>query len=351
VNGQVIVDKSKSGMVAGGIVLALAAPAAAQTPPSQQALATMQRAITEQRYQIGVMERVLEGAVEHGITLTRDRLQAVAQMPTDTFVSDNAHARGFRLEGYGVFFDVIVPTFDTMLWSFRTLDQNDLGLNSALKALESYVNEKGDTNVQQALKRVELQVNPGVLTRPNAPANAGARNAAGSTASAPDSNAVSAVNTATATASMRAGQDPQTPASPVAIQGPTGSPGQADPNGQAPSSIPDLKAGPGSNPGAADQGQPVEPDLVLSDPSAAFRLETIQALKDAMLAHSSALGLNPGEWLTIAAKGNYDRPRLAPADSDARTVIIRLKGSDLSDFLAGRIPREEALSRIEVRVF
>jgi len=89
----------------------------------------------------------------------------------------------------------------------------------------------------------------------------------------------------------------------------------------------------------------------LSDPSAAFRLETIQALKDAMLAHSSALGLNPGEWLTIAAKGNYDRPRLAPADSDARTVIIRLKGSDLSDFLAGRIPREEALSRIEVRVF
>ena len=29
------------------------------------------------RYQVGVMERVLEGAVEHGATVTRDRLQAV----------------------------------------------------------------------------------------------------------------------------------------------------------------------------------------------------------------------------------------------------------------------------------
>ena len=31
----------------------------------------------QSRYQIGVMERVLEGAVEHGVSVTRDRLQAV----------------------------------------------------------------------------------------------------------------------------------------------------------------------------------------------------------------------------------------------------------------------------------
>ena len=58
------------------------------------------------------MERVLEGAVEHGVTVTRDRVQELAQVPADLLVSDNAHARGFRLEGYGVFFDVIVPSFD-----------------------------------------------------------------------------------------------------------------------------------------------------------------------------------------------------------------------------------------------
>ena len=34
-----------------------------------------------QRYQIGQMERVLEGAVEHGVTIMRDRLQALAQVP------------------------------------------------------------------------------------------------------------------------------------------------------------------------------------------------------------------------------------------------------------------------------
>jgi hypothetical protein len=31
--------------------------------------------------------------------------------------------------------------------------------------------------------------------------------------------------------------------------------------------------------------------------------------------------------------------------------MIRLRGSDLIEFLAGRINREEALKRIEVRVF
>ena len=54
-----------------------------------------------------------------------------------------------------------------------------------------------------------------------------------------------------------------------------------------------------------------------------------------MLAHSSSLGIGPAEWLTIAAKGNDDRPRLAPADSDARTRIIRLRGSDLADISPG----------------
>lgn len=78
----------------------------------------------------------------------------------------------------------------------------------------------------------------------------------------------------------------------------------------------------------------------------------LQALKDAMLAHSSSLGIGPNEWLTIAAKGNTDRPRLAPADTGSGTRMIRLRGLDLNEFLAGRITREEALKRIvEVQVF
>ena len=129
-----------------GIVAAAGvAPAAAQT-------AVPARAVAEQRYQIGQMERVLEGAVEHGLANTRDRLQALAQMPADMLVSDNAHARGFRLEGYGVFFDVVVPSFEsTLSWSLRTLDQNDLGLDSALRTLQTFIKTSGDPNVEQAL--------------------------------------------------------------------------------------------------------------------------------------------------------------------------------------------------------
>ena len=266
-----------------------AAPAAAQSVTQAERVrqeAATARHAAEQRYQIGQMERVLEGAVEHGVTVTRDRLQAIAQVPAETLVSDNAHARGFRLEGYGVFFDVEVPSFfSTLTWSLRTLDQNDLGLDSALRALQSHVKNSGDPNLEQALKRVELQVNPAVLTRTTVPDVPDARTLTGSVAT-----------------------------------------------------IASARPAPSDDP-------------ILSDPNEAYRAEVMQALKDAMLAHSSSLGIAPTEWLTIAAKGNNDRPRLAPADSDARTGIIRLLGSDLADFLAGRITRDEAMKRIEVRVF
>jgi len=266
-----------------------AAPASAQTTVAQQPAQQAARLAAQQRYEIGQMERVLEGAIEHGVTVTRDRVQALAQVPADLLVSDNAHARGFRLEGYGVFFDVIVPSFlTTLTWSLRTLDQNDLGLDSALRTLQTHVKTSGDPDLEQAMKRIELQVNPsslGLPTQASLAGVAGARTVTGSAASTNDTASATTI------------------------------------------------------------------DPVLADPNEAYRTEVIQALKDAMLSHSSALGIGPAEWLTIAAKGNDDRPRLAPADSDARTRIIRLKGSDLADFLAGKLSRDEALSRIEVRVF
>ena len=270
-------------VIAGTVVASGATPAVAQT-------AATSRAAAEQRYQVGQMERLLEGAVEHGVAIIRDHLQALAQMPPDMLLSDNAHARGFRLEGYGVFFDVVVPSFETS-WTvaLRTLDQNDLGLDSAMKTLQALVRQSGDANVQQALKRVELQVNPGVVTRASAADVDGPRNVRGTAAS---------VN--------------------------------ADP---------------------PQAGAAAAADPILADPNEAYRTEVTQALKDAMLTHSGSLGIGANEWLTIAAKGNDDRPRLAPADSDARTRMFRLRGSDLTAFLAGQISREEALQRIEVRVF
>ena len=155
-----------SWMVVGvGIV---AGTATAQTPERRaataQQAAAMEQAmrLKESRYQIGQIERLLEGAVEHGATVIRDRLQAI--MPADMLLTENARARGFRLDGYGVFFDVEVPSLEgTLPWSFRTLDQNDLGLDNA--AADASCVHSGHavattSTVQQALERIELQVTP-----------------------------------------------------------------------------------------------------------------------------------------------------------------------------------------------
>jgi hypothetical protein len=137
------------------VVIASAPPVAAQS-----AVSAADRVYREHRYQIDTMERVLENAVEHGAAVMRDRLQAL--LPADMLLSENARARGFRLDGYGVFFDVVVPNLEgTMPWVFRTLDQTDLGLESALGTLRAMVDAQGgDPKLQQALKRIELQVAP-----------------------------------------------------------------------------------------------------------------------------------------------------------------------------------------------
>jgi hypothetical protein len=269
------------------LVLA-AAPLAAQ--PGQARPTPQQR---DQRYQITTMERVLEGAVEHGAKVTRDRLQA-SSWP-EMLLSDNARVRGYRLEGYGLFFDVAVPMLEgSMMWSLSTLDQNNLGLESALSALRSLVEKSGDTNFEQALKRVELQVAPVSLTGPASALMPGARTLTGSAAIAPD------------------------PA-----------PGAPAPAPAAPAVV----------------------DPILDDPVDAFHTEIRDALMNAMLDHGAALRLAPADLFTIAARGSDDRTVLGPLNDDAQTIMISVKGADLMAYLSGQIGRDEARQRMSVRVF
>jgi hypothetical protein len=100
---------------------------------------------------------------------------------------------------------------------------------------------------------------------------------------------------------------------------------------------------------AAAAPQPADP--ILENPNEAYRGEVIQALIDAMLDHSSPLGIGAEEWLTVAARRGEDRPRLAPADSGAQSVVIRARGADLAAFRAGQISRDEAVKRVDRRVF
>src|SRR5258707_7779856 len=100
----------------------IGASAMAQTNTAASRASVEQK---QSRYQIGVMERVLEGAVEHGVTMTPDRLQAAVPAEMQ-FMMDNARVRGFRLEGYGLFFDVVVPSFEgSVAWAVRPPDRHD----------------------------------------------------------------------------------------------------------------------------------------------------------------------------------------------------------------------------------
>ena len=69
-----------------------------------------------------------------------------------------------------------------------------------------------------------------------------------------------------------------------------------------------------------------------------------------MLSYSKNLGVQPNEWLTVALRGSETSvgPTLG---RDPHTRILRVKGSDLADFMASRITREEAIKRVEKREF
>jgi len=266
--------------------LALAAPAVAQTPAAGQAAAPVRtvstQATADRRFQISQLERLLEGAVEHGLTLFRQRFQAA--LPSQLLITENARVRGFRIEGYGVFFDVEVPGVEgTLAWSLRTLDQNDLGLDRALKDLKAAIESKGDTNLEQALKRIELQVAPAIAVGAAVPGPVGARTATGA-------------------------------------------------------------------PAAALAGAEAT-DPILVDPVESYRAEVVNQIKDAMLQYSGPLALQDDEWLTIAARRPYDRPLIAPADNDARTVMIRIRGADLTAFRSSRLSKDEALHKMEVHEY
>ena len=279
--------RTTSLIIAGLVVVVAVNPEAAQTIETGPLTAEQK----EWRYKVGQMERVLEGAAEHGAALTRERLQKA--LPAQMLLGDSPRARGFRLAGYGVFFDVEMPSLDgtidgTLLWSLQTLDQNDLGLQSALESLKSFVESAKDPGLQQALRRVELQIAPA------------------------------------------------TPGPMMAESIPT---------------APRLSTGAPASESGATVDAAAAADPILHDPIQAYHTEVMHAITEAMLEHSGALGLGNDEWLTVAVRRIADRPRLAASDDDSRTFLARISGAELRNFRSGQVSKEEALKRIEVRVF
>jgi len=255
------------------------------------------------RYNIFVMEGVLERAVKHGADQLRRQVRKV--MPDMLLLSGEAQARGFRLDGYGVFFDVSVPLMrQSVAWSLRTMiHDNTAAAGAALQqlkaAIERMTPDAGEkATLLQAIKRLEIQVGP-----------------RGPIVEGP------AVQTA---------QRSREPGSPE------------------PGSVASLEAGsPTPSPRPTDEEM-----ALLEDPNGAYEREVINALKDAMLNHSGSIRIGPDEWLTIAAHDNEHRNRLMSGEAyDLMTIVLRVKGTDLAAFRADRITLEEARKRVQVSEF
>ena len=112
----------------------------------------------------------------------------------------------------------------------------------------------------------------------------------------------------------------------------------------------ELQVGGPDTPGATARRGATPPPAALdwlNDPGGAYTAEVRNALVDAMLEHSQALGLGADEWLIVAARDNERRDRLSQGD-ETSTITLRVKGSDLAALRAGRITAEEARGRVQV---
>jgi hypothetical protein len=259
------------------------------------------------RYFVQVMEGIFERAVRYAAGQMNRKLQAVS--PELLQLSGAARARGFRLDGYGVFFDIEVPAAlrQTMGWTARLMQQqNDQTLEQAISSLRRVTSEldgKRRSDADTALKLLELRARP-AYSRSNV--YAPMRTAAGLS---PDAvQATTASTTTDASAS-----DPST-----------------------------------ANSGAANR---TPEDLAwMQNPDGAYEMEVRDALIGAMLGYGSTLALRPDEWLTVAARDN--QTVVVPGDlTETVTIILRIKGSDLAELIAGRLTEADARRRVEVREF
>ena len=235
-----------------GVVLAVAMAVGARAVAGVQ---TPIRPSTEQQRRqekISIMEGTLSASVS--VAAQRVAKDVKSINPTAMLFTGDARAKGFMLEGHGVFFYVVVPTLD-------------LNVMISVDQLERSMQQRAD----QQQRGDAQQVNN---VSPDAPA-------------------------------ADAAQVARTAAESLARM--------------------------------AAEGQK-------------YRATVRLALIDAMLDNSKNLELQPDEWLTIAARGNEDTLS-ANEILNLTTTVLRVKGSDLADFLAGKLTKEEARLKVEVREF
>jgi len=86
-------------------------------------------------------------------------------------------------------------------------------------------------------------------------------------------------------------------------------------------------------------------------PREIYQSEITDALLNVILDYPGALGIGPGEWLTVAARETVvDRRFVNGGVIEApMTVILRMKGSDLQGLREHKLSRDEVLTKVDVR--
>ncbi len=277
-------------------VCAVAASAQAPPPASRPQRGDL-------RNQIYVMEGALVRAVRSGAQQVNREMRAFS--PELFSLAGDAQARGVYLEGYGVFFDVGVPVMrQSMMWSFKTLLQDERTVRETISGLRKYQSTLRDAterrDVELLINRLELQLGPSA-SRLGTPVSQGLGGNPGFQANA---------------GSVEAVPPAPTPATPAASAG------------SAATEMP-------------------------QDPNRTYTEWVQRALIEAMIDYSTPMRLGENDWLTVAARDNEPRDSLAPLDpyEEVVTIVLRIKSSDLAAYRAGQIDREEAKRRVQIKEF
>ena len=272
------------------------APAPAAPPVTKPALPAN---AGDMRHHIYVMEGALARAVDYGAKQLNRQILDV--MPGVFMLEGEARARGVQLEGYGVFFDVRVPMMrQSMVWSLRMmLDQDDAANQAAINDIRKSMQGVTDPNTRASMERAIRQLERQVAAMP---------------------------------------RNPQV------------GPGVVMPD----STTPPMGAAAASGISASRPMNMPPPDSVwVKDPNRAYTEAVTRALVDAMIDYSTPMAIAADQWLTVAARDDEGRDSLAPQDplEEVVTMIYRVKGSDLQEYRAGKIDRDEVRRRVQISTF
>lgn len=151
-------------LVAAGAVSAQPVP----TPASERGAQPAQL-----RVQMANMEAILERAVQVGIQGAMNQMPGVQFQGPPMWVAPRA--RGFKIDGYGVFFDVEVPVLPASItWSISVLNRNnEIALVNEINSLKAIVqglpDEAKRAEIRKSLDRMQQRVSAAALSEPAAP--------------------------------------------------------------------------------------------------------------------------------------------------------------------------------------